>query len=120
MNGEYGETVVLTKDKIIYKDDFALTMDYLSYPEHMIKFSEKNISYKDYCILCDAVNKAGLFDLTEQDMSNVEYPRGKYKGNFCKLDDGTNFKYITTDIVPAKEFSNIASLMLTFFDAYRN
>ncbi len=94
------QTVVLTKQKLIYLDHFDLR----EYP----------LSLEQFNGLSDQLHNAGLLDLLQPKNYSKDHPTGAPFALTCIFDDGAQYEYFS-DGAPSEIFQKIIQIIWSFF-----
>ena len=77
--GHYGKAIVLTKDKITYRNTVHPTIAYMSFPQGYFDTNEVSISSEQFLQLSDAIHNAGLLNLFQKPCEHNMYPGAVYQ-----------------------------------------
>lgn len=117
--GHYGKAIVLTKDKITYRNTVHPTIAYMSFPQGYFDTKEVSISPEQFLQLSDAIHNAGLLNLFQKPCEHSMYPGAVYQTMYCVFDDCAQYEYMTRT-TPDKEFTDIVNILLPFCDFPQN
>lgn len=111
----YGKTIVLTKNKITYRNTIHPTLAYMSFPDGYFDVKEVSVSPEEFLKISDAIHAAGLLELFHRRSEQELFHGAIYQTLNCLFDDGAYFEYITQGL-PDKEFSDIVQILLPYCD----
>ncbi len=107
----YGKTIVLTKEKLTYRNTIHPTIGYMSFPQGYFDIKELTITAEQFKTLSDRIHNAGLLNLLQPITEHNIYPGAVYQTMSCIFDDGAQYEYITCGTT-AKEFDEIVQILL--------
>lgn len=105
--------IVLTKDKITYQNTINPSIGYMNFPQGYFDIKETSISLEQFKQLSADIHEAGLYNLIQPVSEYDLCPGADYQMLTCIFDDGSEYEYKTMGL-PAKEFSLIVEILLSF------